>query len=329
MIGVARAVPLLIGAGLVVFLAAHFGLGGLAEALTRLSPGGIAVYLGFAVAVLVGYALRWEMVCRSLGAPVALARLAGARLAGDAVGNLVPSAKLAGEPVRAAIVAAGGVSGTEASAGVALDRILETVSNMICAAAYVAIFSLTHAAASDGGSVRLVVVGLAIGLLTLSIPITMLWRGRRPLAPFYPLLSRRPGWVAALRQTEDYLLVFFRERRRIFVWGVLASLAVEMLVICEYHYLLAAFGIAVELPTLLLMLVGTGVARAFPTPAGLGMLEGSQVAVLALAAGEPATGFLVGMIFRLHETLWLLIGLAALSANGMGLTRLSLLRPSA
>lgn len=157
----------------------------------------------------------------------------------------------------------------------------------------------------------------------------MLWRGRRPLAPFYPLLSRRLAWEAALRQTEDFLLVFFRERRRIFVWGVLASLAVEMLVICEYHYLLAAFGLVVELPTLLLMLVGTGVARAFPTPAGLGTLEGSQVAVLALAAGEPAVGFLVGMIFRLHETLWLLIGLAALSANGMGLTRLQLLRPPA
>lgn len=329
MTGVTRAAPMLVGAALVVFLASHFGLGGLAEALARLSIGGIAIYLGFAVVVLLGYALRWEMVCRSVGAAVPLGRLAGARLAGDAVGNLVPSAKLAGEPVRAAIVTAGGVPGTEASAGVALDRILETVSNVICAVAYVAIFSLTHAAAGEGGSVRVVIGGLAFGLITLTIPITMLWRGRRPLGPFYGLLSRHPSWEAALRQTEDYLLVFFRERRSIFFWGVLVSLVVEMLVICEYRYLLAAFGVQVEIPTLLLMLVGTGVARAFPTPAGLGTLEGSQVAVLAVAAGEPATGFLVGMIFRLHETLWLLIGLAALSANGMGLSRLQLLRPPA
>jgi len=321
-----RWLTLLAGAALVALLAHHFGLGGLASALRHLSPLYLLVYLLFGVAVLLGYALRWQVVCRSLGAVTALGRLASARLAGDAVGNLVPSAKLAGEPVRAAIVAAGGVDGAEATAGVALDRILETVSNVVCAIAYVSIFSLTHT--FGGGSATLLVGGLLAGMLALAIPLVMLFRGRRPLAPFYAWLARRPSWSWALRRTEDHLLFFFREHPHVFAWGVVGSIAVEALVVCQYHYLLAAFGIAVDLPTLLLMLVGTGVARALPTPAALGTLEGSQVAVLALATGDAGTGFLAGLILRLHETFWLLLGLIALSANGMALARLPLLRTS-
>jgi uncharacterized membrane protein YbhN (UPF0104 family) len=318
-----RLTPLLLGVALVLLLGRRFGVHGIAGAFAHLSPAYLVSYLALTVAVVLGYAWRWRLVSRSLGLGLPLGRLAVARLAGDAVGNLVPSARLAGDPVRVAIACAGGAEATAATAGVALDRVLETVSSILCALVYVSVFSLTHTLGPGVGSARLLAGALLAGLAALAVPLVMLRRGARPLQPLYSLLGgRRPPWLAAVRRTEEHLLRLFRERPSIFAWGVLLSLAVESLVVAQYHCLLAAFAVRVDLPTLLLALVGTGMARAVPAPAALGTLEASQVAVLGLAAGDPALGFVAGLVIRLHETLLLVAGLVALAANGLSLSRL-------
>ena len=125
-----------------------------------------------------------------------------------------------------------------------------------------------------------------------------------------------------VRRVEDHLIDFFREHPRTLLIGVLASLLIEGGCILQYHVLLGAFGIALDLPTLLMVLFGSGVARAVPAPAGLGVLEATQVAVVGATAGRPDIGFIVGVILRLHETLLPAIGLLVLSYHGMSLARL-------
>lgn len=323
-----RTGPLVVGAVLLVVLLWGFGLSGLREALARVSPSTLALYLLFSVGVYAAYGWRWQTVSRSLGCDLPLPRLASARLAGDAIGNIVPSARLAGEPVRAAIVHAGGVEGAMATAGVALDRLLETVCNTFCALLYVTIFWLTHTGAEARSLATLAVI-LAGAAASLGVLVFMLLRGISPLDPLLRLFdgTRVAVWLGALRRTEEHLIRFFREQPRVFLTGLLLSLLAEGLTVCQYYFLFASFGIHFGLPTLLLTLVGAGVAHAMPTPAALGTLEGTQVAVLTLAAGDPSLGFLVGLILRLHETLMTVAGLIALSLHGLSLTRLPLLRP--
>lgn len=320
--------PLLLGAALLAALVWRFGLADLSRALADLSPELLLLYLGLTVVALFGCALRWQVVARSLGSAVPLPRLASARLAGDAVATLLPSARLAGDPVRVAIVCAGGAEGTAASAGVALDRVVETIGNVVCALVYVTVFSVSRTAAAEGGGLSLLAGALALALAALAVPLWMLRRGLRPLWPLYVLArgSRSP-WLAAARRTEDHLTRLLRRRPVVILWGVLLSLAIEAVVVAQYHVLLAAFGIRTDLPTLFLVLLGTGMARAIPTPASLGALEGGQVAVFTLAEGAPAVGFVAGLVIRLHETLLLVAGLVALSAHGVSLSRLSLSPP--
>jgi hypothetical protein len=66
----------------------------------------------------------------------------------------------------------------------------------------------------------------------------------------------------------------------------------------------------------MVVIVTGGLARSVPIPAGLGALEASEVALLAVAAGDAGLGFLVGVILRLHEVFWSLIGFGALAASG-------------
>lgn len=305
-----------------------FGIDELTLAIRRLDPGALLVYLVLLVVVLCGYCLRWKLVTRALGSEVPFGSLVTARLAGDAVGNLVPSAKLAGEPVRIALVHATGTSGAEAAAGVALDRILEVIGNILCALAYLVVFALTQTpdGAEHGAPAVLATVMLA-GLALLTLLLVTLYRGKRPLGFLYggrlqrawPALS---PWVDALRDSEGRLMELMRSYPRIIPIGVLASLAIEAIIIVEYHFLLKAFGLDLHLPTLLLVLLGSGVARTAPTPAGIGALEAGQVTLVGLATGSPSTGFVVGLVLRLHETLCIAAGLMALSYRGVSLARL-------
>jgi uncharacterized membrane protein YbhN (UPF0104 family) len=131
--------------------------------------------------------------------------------------------------------------------------------------------------------------------------------------------------MEGLRNTEEHLVRFFREHPGVFVRGLLLSLLVEAVIVAEYHFLLSAFAVDVRLPVLLLVLLGSGLAHVVPSPAGLGALEASQVAVLGLAQGAPADGLVVGIVLRLHETLWIVAGLTVLAWSGFAR---GVLRPS-
>lgn len=328
-----RFLPLLLGVISLLGLAWWFGLGALESAMRRLSIADLVAYVALTAAIVLAYAARWRLAMRSVGRELPLRRLASARLAGDAVGNLLPSAKLAGEPVRVAVVYGDGIDGSTAAAGVTFDRLLEVAGNLVCAIAYVSIFLLVRSV-HDGAraSVAALATALVVGAVAFALPLVMLRLGVRPLGPIYALVgrlrrrhppsARLAAWVATLERAEDHLMTLFRERPWAFVAGLAATLGIEALTIAQYHLLFRAFGVVVDLPTLLLALVGSGVARAVPAPAALGSLEGTQVAVFALAEGEPAVGFLVGLVMRFHETLLLAAGLAALSWHGLSLARL-------
>jgi uncharacterized protein (TIRG00374 family) len=304
-----------------------FGIDQLRLAVRQVNAGYLFVYGVLLVVVLLGYCLRWKLVTRALGSTLSLGSLVPARLAGDAVGTLVPSAKLAGEPVRIALVRGEGVSGAEAAAGVALDRALEVIGNILCALAYVTVFTFTQTLGTEHGTPLVLLAAMLLGLTALAWPLVVMHQGGRPLAFLYgkrarQTLPRMSLWLDGLQRSEGRLVELLRRHPRIVPVGILASLAIEALLVVEYHFLLKAFGLDLALPTLLIVLLGSGVTRTAPTPAGLGALEAGQVAILTIATGEPSTGFVVGIVLRLHETLLIAAGLLVLLFRGVSLTRL-------
>lgn len=312
---------------LLATLAWWFGLQSVAQALAQASPSRLALYGALTALVVVGYALRWRMAARATGGDPPLLRLVAARLAGDAVGSIVPSARLAGEPLRVALARSLGTSTARSTAGVAVDRLMEVIGNILAAFVYLSIFIATRRTAQAGQTPALLGGAMLLSLIGIGALLFRLRRGARPLAPLYGARARAVAprlrtWMDGVRQVEDHLIEFMRAHRRAFILGVLASLAIEALCIAQYHALLTAFGVGLDLPALLLVLLGSGAARAVPAPAGLGVLEAAQVAAVAAAAGRPDVGFVVGVIVRLHETLLLAVGLLVLSYQGLSLARL-------
>jgi uncharacterized protein (TIRG00374 family) len=312
---------------LLAALAWWFGLHSAAQALAHASPSGLALYGALTAAVFLGYALRWRMAAGAIGGEPPMLRLVAARLAGDTVGSIVPSARLAGEPLRVALARSPGTSAARSTAGVAVDRLLEIIGNMLAVIVYVTIFAATRGPAGAGQAPAVLGGVMLLLLIGVGAMLYRLRRGGRPLAPLHgararALAPRLVAWMDGLREVEEHLIAFMRGHRRAFILGLLGSLVIEAFCVAQYYALLAAFAIPLDLPTLVLVLLGSGAARAVPAPAGLGVLEATQVAVVAAAAGRPDVGFVVGLVIRLHETLLLALGLLVLSYQGMSLTRL-------
>lgn len=311
---------LLAGAGLLAWLAWSFGLDGVVATLRRAQPGGLAVYALVSASVVALLAWRWQRVARAVGNERGLGRFAAARLAGDAVGSLLPFTRLGGDPLRAVLAAGPATPLATASAGVAADRLLEILGNVLAVIAYVSVFALSRRDTASSTPLALGATMLAVFVL-LVVQLVALGRGHRPFGWLYGarmrrLLPRMGRLLDGLARVETHLIEFFGTRRRTAVAGLALAIVTELLIIVQYHALLAAFGVALELPALLLVLLGGGLARAVPTPGALGALEGAQVLAVGAATGRADLGFIVGVLVRLHETVLLAAGAAALALLG-------------
>lgn len=330
-----RLIPLgTLGGGLaaVVLLGWRFGLIGVRAAFGQLSPRYLMFYVGAACAIRLAYSLRWYVEARAIGGNPRFGRLVAARLAGDAVGSLLPPGRISGDPVRVALVYEEAGGPARANAGVALDRIVETIANLVCAVTYVAVFSSAHHLGFSHRAARTLIEVLLLLLVALAVRLVLLRRGLRIARPLDRLLDgsrfvRLRAWLGAFRSSEDQVIRFLQFHPGMMALGIVGSLCIEGLQIIELHFLLAAFAYTLDLPTLLIALVGTGLARAVPVPAGIGALEASQVTLVAVATGRPDLGFIVGIILRLHETVWSAAGLLVLIARGVSPLRLRVLVP--
>ena len=290
--------------------------------------GDLFAYAGAAVAVVLGYSLRWRLVMQATAKLPPLRRLVAARLAGDAVGALLPGGKIGGDPVRIALTAGDGRGGVRASASVAIDRVMELFSNSVCAIVYVSIFSVTRVEAAPGASLVLLAT-LRCPLLALLALVGVLRAQRRPFTPAAGVAGAARARGCAVCSTRaanggpaDRVLSRSSAALRARLAG---SLLIELAIIGEYHFLLAAFGITLDLPTLLVVVLASGLSRIVPTPGGWGRSKPARSTVLGLASGRPEVGFVVGMVLRLHETLWTLVGVLLLVTQGMSFARLRVL----
>jgi uncharacterized membrane protein YbhN (UPF0104 family) len=234
------------------------------------------------------------------------------RAAEHAVSTLFPAAHLSGEPVRALLLRRHGRDWSRSISTVAMDRMLEATVSSIAGPIYVAVFFLASGARTVAAPWMM--GGMIACLALLALFYVHLYRG----VTLISFLERRgflPSTGGRLKTIEADLRAFVRTRS--FVTSLAVSFLAEALVIAELWMLARAFAMPISLPTLVGVMVGMGVAQLLPIPAALGSLEATEVGVVALAGGSASLGLAVGLLVRLRETLWILVGLATLYFEGL------------
>lgn len=309
---VRRIAGLLAGSGLLALLLRQFGVGDTWTALRHVDVGHLAVYFLLAAGIVAACSVRSYLVARTSGVTPRFRRFVVARLAGDAAGALLPGGRVSGDPLRVALLYSHGAQGVQASSWIVVDRLLEVLGNTVAALLYLVAIAMRH---SLGFLVPLA-SALGAGLVGLAAVTLVLRSGRRPLSPFLaPLENRLPRLrvpLASLRAIEEQLGALVQQHAPVLLIGLLLSLAIEVGILVEYSFLFRSFGLELDLATLVLALLATGLARGLPMPGGIGALEAGQVAALSVGLGRPDLGFIAGIVVRLHETVWFGIGALAL-----------------
>ena len=308
--------PLLLAVGLaaVVWLVWNLGPAAVWEAIHTLSWRlGLVVLFPFCMATVLD-TLGWRVLLPKCRVP--WGTLAAARLAGEAVNLLTPTASVGGEPLKAYLVR-DRLPLDEGLASVVVDKTTMVMGQaaFLAAGLGVALLALQPSRTVTFAMAALLaveIVGVG-GFAMVQIRGGIAGAGRI----LHRLgVGRAESHQELLREVDRQLPRLYRERRaRVLLSALLHTLgwAVGGL---EIYVVLTLADIPVSLTTaLVLEAVGCAVRFAtFMIPGSLGALEGGNVAVFAAFGLPGAVGLSFSLVRRLREVTWALIGLGALAA---------------
>lgn len=268
-----------------------------------------------AVATLGCLTARWRLLLATLDAPVHATRVLAYRAAGQAVGTLVPSARLGGDPLRVWLLVRGSTPPAAALASVAVDRGLEMGSSAGFTVFFALILLRQGVPALHGP-----VVSALLGALAIAVGLGMTVRRLRRHAGLVTALLRRTGLgrlraihgrTAVLVEAETAASVLVERTRPLshgFLLGVLGNLLTPL----EYWFLLTAFGLPSDGVAVVAAIFATGAAHSMPVPAGVGVLEGAQMWLFGMLGYPPEVGLAVGFAVRVRELAWVAPGVVVL-----------------
>jgi putative membrane protein len=312
---IAERVFLIGGLVLLVFLIRELGASTVLHNL-RLVGWGIVPIVGQELFAYLANTLGWMAAFPRPRPPIPLHHLLAARIAGDAVNYVTPTATLGGEFVRTRFLQ-GRAPGTSIVASVAVAKLGQTI-----------------------GQIAFVIVGLAVilddtplpaplrhgllgGLAMLSVLALSLVVGQRrgmfaPLLRFAERLglpARAPEFARRLQRLDEEIARFHGNADGAFVLSSACFFLGWVLGIVEVYLMLWFLGVpatvhrALTIEVLSVAIDG----MLFFVPAKVGTQEGGKVLIFTVLGLDPATGLSLGILRRIRELTWALVGLLILS----------------
>jgi hypothetical protein len=294
------------------------GLDGLGRDLRLLGWGLAAILAVESLAVVLntaGWALAFPRGERTVSLPCLL----GARLAGDGVNYLTPSATVGGELLRVRLLGPAVPVGLR-WASVSVAKVGQTVAQAIFIVLGLAlVLPRLSALAPWAGwpGLRAAGVGVAAAVAAGAAFVWMVRRGfwttaRAALGRVRLLGRLPPSWTGA-GEDVDAALARLGSRRTaaslgcfVLGWAVGAA---------EIYLILRCVGDAVDWQTALALETGSVLLDGilFFVPAKVGTQEGGKVALFAALGLSPARGLTVGVVRRIRELVYAGLGLMALT----------------
>jgi uncharacterized membrane protein YbhN (UPF0104 family) len=293
-----------------------------ALALLARAPDGalLALFVLTVAATFVAYSLRWRTLLAGVGVRRRLATLLAFRAAGQSLSSIIPSGKLGGEPLRALLLVRDAVPGPAAIATVTIDRVLEMSAAAPFACLY-AVLLLRRGVPELQGALVTVTLGAAALCAGIALTARRLGRGGGVVTAVarstgLDRLRFVRGQMDVVAAAEGDAARLIAQRGRL-ACAFAAGVAANLLVLVEYHLLLAAFGLPAGPLAVVAAVFATGAAHSLPIPAAVGALEGAQMWLFGILGYPAEVGLAVGLAVRLRELVWVLPGLLYLTGRAV------------
>lgn len=260
--------------------------------------------------------LGWRYAFPPPRPPIPFRHLLAARLAGEAINNLTPTATLGGEVVRARMLD-GACDQPTAWASVAVAKLSQTAAQMVFVFVGL-VFLVRDVPLPDGFR-----AGLFAGLAAISVGLVLgILLQRRGMFGAAVRVAARLGMRVPARLHEQVARLD-GEIARLYAapWAFAASVAgffggwcmgaVEIYIVMSFLGLSPTWAQAFTIEVLSVAID----ALFFFVPAKAGVQEGGKALIFRLLGLDPAKGLVLGIVRRLRELTWSLIGLLVLARH--------------
>jgi uncharacterized protein (TIRG00374 family) len=307
--------------GSILLVALVHAIGGAALiANLRLVGWGIVLVVGQEVLAIVANTLGWWTAFPAPRPALPFRRLVAARLAGDAINYVTPTASLGGELVRGRVLA-GQAPRLDLATSIAVAKISQTVAQ----AAFVTLgMALTLATAPLASWLRIalgvVTTGMIVaaaglvaaqrrGMFRALAGVVRVFDRRGRFAELEPRMRRLDAEIAAVHRAPGR---FLRSCTWFFAGWALGAL--EVYLILWLLRMPASLALAVTIETLSQVID----AVLFFVPGKIGTQEGGKVLIFAALALDGAKGLSLGVLRRIRELAWAAVGLLILWRRQLG-----------
>jgi uncharacterized membrane protein YbhN (UPF0104 family) len=305
------------GIVLFFFLVARLGADNILANL-RMVGWGILLILGAEILAFLANTLGWRLAFPRQEAVPSFRHLLLARIAGDGVNYLTPTATMGGEFVRVRMLQ-GQASTPSLAASVIVAKLTQTVGLVI----YISggLFIVLDNLRLPIGA-KLGIIG-SLALLAI-ILLALVFVQRRGL--LMPALRFSERWtflrfLAPLRSSAERIdAEMSRIHRESFGRVILSSVAFALGFACgviESYLILWCFGIPTSLQLALAVdVLGVAINNlTFFVPLRVGTQEAGKTLVFAMLGLSPTQGLAAGVVCRIRELIWAFLGLAILARS--------------
>ena len=309
----------LAGLGLLGLLVWNVGIGELVGHLRQigwLAPLLLVPYLVVALCDAKG----WDCAIPPVGRvrKVPLWRLSLARLAGEAVNNLTPTANLGGEPIKVYLLRAHGLTTNAGLASVVVAKTALTVSQIVFILLGLPCFLYRLGWVRQGWWVLGPLLVLAYGFSLLLIR----WQRRglmgmvvRALQRLLPRWQRLAQWEERARQIDSHVVHFYDGNTRGFIASTAYHFIGWLLGAVEVLFFFHLMGVPVAPVDALIIetMVQPLIVIALVIPGALGVQEAGGVFLCRLLGLDDGAGLTLMALKRAREGIYNLIGLFVLA----------------
>jgi putative membrane protein len=312
---IAERVFLISGVILFVFLLHELGVRTVVMNL-RLVGWGIAPIVLQEILAYMANTFGWRAAFSSPRPQIPFARLLAARIAGDAVNYLTPTVTLGGEFVRTRYLN-GDAESTSLVASVAVAKLSQTIGQItfvVVGLVFVLDETPLPATVRHG-----LLAGLA-GLIALTVVLIVAQR-RGMFAPMLRfahrlgLPERAPGFSRRLQRLDEEIARFHGDANGPLLLSSASFCVGWALGVLEIYLILWFLGVPVSVHRALtievLSVAIDGIL--FFVPAKVGTQEGGKVLIFTILGLDPGKGLALGIVRRIRELTWALIGMLILS----------------
>jgi len=288
------------------------------------TPDAIIGYLIVSIFLMAVLAWRWKIILKSQGIEVPFHNTLAYRFIGYGISYLTPSAKLGGEPVRAALLTRHGIKFPKALSSIVIDKTIEVSSSALFFFIGVLIVLFRFALPEQ---TEITMLLFAIAFLSLMVFV-------------YQRMASGKGFIASscrllklhkikklnlsekkLESFEELIIKFFQKDKKDFILALIASFISWVLMFFEYKLAGLILGYNFSFLAIFLIVSFVGVAVLIPIPMAIGSLEASQIAVFTMLNIKSAAGVALALLVRARDLMWSVIGMLFLSYYGIKISQ--------